>query len=576
MEMVMLPRIATSITVPIPSTTEPAGEAAPDGARPVLSAEALANLRAAVLLRLLEAMMRQIERGGDDVGSDGGGNSGNNGVSRQLLDALLAAIKTLPQRGGAGEDATRNLANLIARLPAELRPSTEKLLTAVLASTPTRILMEVIRNPGGPDAQRLAQALLSAAAQIGSDDDAPAVVRTPQRFFPAEALLAAAVRREREAVQPGREGIVDSRSLQAALRRLFEGEKETNTGAPARPALPALREDAPTPSRKPAPEEASRPQQPAPRPATEPQAPVREDARAPGRPASEVNRPLAGTANPMPTTGGREVTAGAAQTTNMGEPVSAPVSAPMAVNTGREQKGVMRLIAGVVANLSEDEALVLRLLLQAPLPEEPDMPAPQLVPEQEGDDQPEKLPRAANTVQALATEATAARAPEQAPAEAARGRAAAAPASLTPPADSETQAGRPRTAVHGEPAPARPPAVAPPDQPAERPPLPTIMREGFAVPFVPYLPAADDLETREARRKDEAEEDKPTAEDEETPEDRTQDDSAGEGDAQGDGQEPAAEADTPDIERRRRKIEDLVGPPDPGFAYYQKRGEYWT
>ncbi|WP_141402055.1 hypothetical protein [Rhizobium subbaraonis] len=571
----MLPRIATSITVPIPSPTEPGGEAAPDAARPVLSAEALANLRAAVLLRLLEAMMRQIERGGDGAGGDNAGNSGNSGVSRRLLDALFAAIKTLPQRGGAGEDATRNLANLIARLPAELRPSTEKLLTTVLASTPTRILMEVIRNPGGPDAQRLAQALLSAAAQTGGDEDGP-VVRSPQRFFLAEAHLAAAGRRAGEAVQPAREGIVDSRALQAALRRLFEGEKETNTGTPARPSLPALHEEASTPSRKPVPEETTRTQQPASRPATEAQAPVREHERVPGRPAGEVNRPLAGTASPVQNTVGREVAEGPAQTTNVGKPVSAQAGAAVPANAGREHEGMMRLIAGVVANLSEDEALVLRLLLQAPLPEEPDMPALQIVAPQEGDDQPEGLPRAASTVLAPAAEATVARAPEQAPTDAVKERAVAAPVSLTLPADDDTPTGQPRASAQGEAASARPPAVALPDQQTERPPLPAMMREGLAIPFVPYLPAADDLETREARRKDEAEEDKPTAEDDEAPEDRAQDEEAGEGDAEGDGQQPSGQADSADTERRRRRVEELVGPPDPGFAYYQKLGEYWT
>ncbi len=575
MEIVMLPRIATSITVPIPSPTEPAGNGAPDAARPVLSAEALANLRAAVLLRLLEAMMRQIERGGDGTGGGNSGNNGNSGVSRQLLDALFSALKTLPPRGGAGEDATRNLANLIARLPAELRPSTEKLLTAVLASTPTRTLMEVIRNPGGPDAQRLAHALLSAAAQSGGEDGP--VARPPQLFSPAAAQLATAGRREEEAIPARREDNVDSRSLQAALQRLFDGEKESNIGAPTRSPLPVRQEDASTPPRKPVPEETVRTLQPAPRPATEAQAPVREDARAPGRPAAEVNRPLSTMDTPVQNTVGREVIEGPAQTTNVRGAVSAQAGGTVPASVGREQEGMMRLIAGVIANLSDDEALVLRLLLQAPLPDEPDMPSLQIPTPPEGDEQPERLPKAANTAQAPVAEATPARAPEQAPADAVKERAAPAAASLTLPADADdTQAGQPRAFGQGETTPARPPAVALPDQLTERPPLPAMMREGLAIPFVPYLPAADDLETREARRKDETEEDESTTEDEDAPDDRPQDEDAGDGDAQGDGQQPSGQADTPDMERRRRKVEELVGPPDPGFAYYQKLGEYWT
>ena len=47
---------------------------------------------------------------------------------------------------------------------------------------------------------------------------------------------------------------------------------------------------------------------------------------------------------------------------------------------------------------------------------------------------------------------------------------------------------------------------------------------------------------------------------------------AGEG-AEG---QAADEADTPEMARRRQKIDDLVGPPDPGFTFYRKLGEYWT
>mgnify|MGYP001339339073 CR=1 FL=1 len=106
--------------------------------RPQPSATTLANLKAEVLLRLVEAMLRHMPRGQEA------------GAKRSLLETLLSALKALP--GREAENA-RRLADLLAKLPPEARPSVEKLIGTVLSSLPTRSLAEILRNPNGPEAQ---------------------------------------------------------------------------------------------------------------------------------------------------------------------------------------------------------------------------------------------------------------------------------------------------------------------------------------------------------------------------------------------------------------------------------------
>ena len=40
--------------------------------------------------------------------------------------------------------------------------------------------------------------------------------------------------------------------------------------------------------------------------------------------------------------------------------------------------------------------------------------------------------------------------------------------------------------------------------------------------------------------------------------------------------EQLEQEDDPDLERRRRKMDQFAGPPGPGVAFYQKLGDYWT
>src|SRR5690606_2238794 len=90
-------------------------------AHPPLSAAVLANLRAEVLLRLLETMLKHMPP------------MAGQGAGRDLVETLLTALKTLP--GNEGE-AGRKLADLLARLPADLRPGVEKLVGTVLSALP--------------------------------------------------------------------------------------------------------------------------------------------------------------------------------------------------------------------------------------------------------------------------------------------------------------------------------------------------------------------------------------------------------------------------------------------------------
>ena len=61
----MLPRMATTTDTVQPSLAVPAGASVEAAARPQLSAAALANLRAEVLLRLIETMLKHMPRTGE-------------------------------------------------------------------------------------------------------------------------------------------------------------------------------------------------------------------------------------------------------------------------------------------------------------------------------------------------------------------------------------------------------------------------------------------------------------------------------------------------------------------------------
>lgn len=195
----MLPRVASTTGISPSAPALAAGASGDAAVKPHVYAAALADLRASVLLRLLETVMKHMPRTAEP-------NPG-----RELVESLVAALKAMP-----GENA-RKLAELIAKLPAELRPNIEKLIGTVLSAMPTRGLVEIVRNPNGPEAQRLA-GLLAASLQIdGSAAERPI---KPVGLNPLQ--LAAVGRHTVQQMGQAAQMLGDIRALQAALKRIYD------------------------------------------------------------------------------------------------------------------------------------------------------------------------------------------------------------------------------------------------------------------------------------------------------------------------------------------------------------------
>ncbi|MFD1329955.1 hypothetical protein [Mycoplana ramosa] len=552
----MLPRLAMQVTVstPLPDPTTEGGQ------RPVLSAEALANLRAALVLRLLEAMMRQIGQRGD---------KGN--VAHQLLDVLFAAMKTMPPRDGKDDEPAKRLAILLSRLPSEMRPSIERLLTTALSVASTRVLMEIIRNPGGRDAQRLAQALLAATTETATVDRALGKVNP--RFAGLEAQLAASSRNFGRDQHSGatNPGAGDSRALQAALRRMFEA------GAQAQPSPGRSRGE---PGQATTLARMAMQASVAAGTGTQGAASALQvsthgsfdGARLGFDAARAAEDRLTGQSLLDADAGDRQT----GKANSLGRPPehaanSAAVNAP-AVGARASQESVQRLIAGLIANLTDGEALVLRLLLEAPLPEAPDAVNQSPLPEPAIDDP--AADRRAFDAKPGATDRPVGNEPgppRPLPTEDAGDDAgpAAVPAALRE--EESVEGPQPRTEQGEKFVRTAANAVPQLDRPLERLPIPLALRDGIGFPVVPHQPAQDDIDSEKAPRPDEGNEEETS--------DRGGDNQSGDGkeDASDEDQQTQEPADTdPDLARRRSRMEEFVGPPDPGFAFYQRLGEYWT
>ena len=223
----MLPRLAIATATTPTGQTPAASGALASGRTP--AAEVIANLRAEVLLRLVETMLKQLQRG-----------QSQNGPANALLEILLDALKTMPAGSSERGEGLRDIAAILARVPPEARPAVERLLHKTIASLPTRILVEILRNPESPAAQKLASmiALLSAA-----DADAPDVHSDrPRAIVALEAKLAES-HTERRPFPRRENGLIgrgDARALQAELRRLFEPGAATRGSSGLIPADPDL------------------------------------------------------------------------------------------------------------------------------------------------------------------------------------------------------------------------------------------------------------------------------------------------------------------------------------------------
>ncbi|WP_108001696.1 hypothetical protein [Mycoplana dimorpha] len=514
-----------------------------------MTPEALANLRAAVLLRLLEAMMRQIERSGDA-----------NDAALQLLGVLFEALKELPGRNGGDDEASRRLTNLLGRLPPELRPRMERLLAAAFSGVPTRVLMESIRNPGGPDAGRLAQTLLKAADGMASVERSPA--SRGSDLSAARFTLPVTWGKEGTYLPPeaanGASG--DGRALQAALRRLFGGGAEPHSGrvrqaggsgAAAPPT--ALRNPHESPERPPVGARVNDRQGEGARPANA------------NRSGGDGTVPAGRSLEP-----GRLPRMGLGSGRDAGKTAGAPQYLPPDVTPGAAAQvhgraghdGMLRLMAQIVAKLSEDDALILRLILQAPLPEfaaSAELPLP-------GANEESEARRAGAGAQAGGAKGSDL--PADPASKAAQGNVdAASAAAVSRQKDNAEPLPKSAAGAAAGEQPARAAAGAPigPDRPAERLPMAFVGREAMPVPFVPYPPSQDDVITRKDAGRDE--DDGAMQDDSGDEENEKQDARHGEGDEPSQQESHAGEP---------IGLADEHDAPDPGFAFYGNLGDDWT
>ncbi len=494
----MLPRVAPTTGISQPSPQ--AGAAADAAVKPQPSAAAIANLRAEVLLRLIETMLKHMPRTAEpDPG-------------RNLLETLLSALKTLP--GSEGERA-RKLADIIARLPPELRPSVEKLMGTVLSAVPTRSLVEIVRNPNGPDALKLA-ALLSAGLQ---PDDLPGAERQARPVgLTAQQLAAVGRHGAQQAGQvPG-----DARILQTALKRLFDldgGGKPRPAGDGAASAG-ADRSTVETSSAARPPTLAARASDQ--RPVDAAQAAIRHQGG-----AEEIE-----TTPPIPKH--EEVSAKGQIADPAGRALARGVLEAVARDAPSAQ--LMQAVAQLMENLSPEEATILKALLERPLDPAIEQELALMVGEHAEDGE----------APAIAAEKARSETAQQ--------------AALQRPAAQEDEA-LPLPQARNAALPAAVAEVLP-----DRLPPAAILRDGVPLAFVPYLPAEQEVawpESREAEEEEEASGDEPDG-----------DESEGEADAEPDGGE--GEPESADMARRREKTAEMVGVIEPGLVFYQKLGDYWT
>lgn len=533
----MLPRTATTTGTVQPSPALPAGTSGDAAVKPPPSAATLANLRAEVLLRLIETLLKHMPR------------SGEPNPNRDLLETLFAALKTLPGREG---ENGRKLADLLAKLPAELRPSVEKLIGTVLSSMPTRNLVEIVRNPNGPEAQKLA-AMLATSLNLPEDTRPAGADRQQKPVGLTAQQLAAVGRHGPQQTATGPQLLSDARALQTTLKRLFDLEGSTRqrvmTARVTETATGRLEQIGP--HRLPAgatPDARIEPRLPT---------PITRAGEQPVEAAKAViqyNGSEEETQTATPAAKREEISAKAQIANAAGQALARSVL--HAVARDLPPILLMQAVEHLVTNLSPEEADFLRAILERPLdamieqdagfsdiePPAPEETAPEtlelqaeLEPEHEAMNEPVKArPETTQSVSVPARPAIAQAEPQ--------------------PASRNLDTPRPVL-----------PADGLPDFVLPAP----VLRDGVPLAFVPYLPAEEELEGAEAR---EAEEDEATAEEQTDGEGEGGDGAQEDADFEATGDEP----ETADMALRREKTADMVGVIEPGLVFYQKLGEYWT
>ena len=565
----MLPRLAIATATTPTGQTPAASGALASGRTP--AAEVIANLRAEVLLRLVETMLKQLQR-----------SQSQTGPANALLEILLDALKTMPAGSSERGEGLRDIAAILARVPAEARPAVERLLHKTIASLPTRILVEILRNPESPAAQKLASmiALLSAA-----DADAPDVhPDRPRAIVALEAKLAES-HTERRPFPRRENGLIgrgDARALQAELRRLFEPGAATRGSSgliPADPDLPiaeakavraaAALERAATAFPERQAEHGDAVIRPASAEAKADVATKDAVAKADTVPNRSTAASQVAVATAVPVGDGDEsVTANQPITdaeeaspspeTRKETQAAAPVTSQAAVTARAKPEAIVHFITAVVASLSDDEAQLLKVLLERPIARTaPATGTAASVPEQQAEIAGAALPDTQEThsIRRLPDDMPALRAAPVAEDPTLIGERAALPAAR------ETAAGQTaETRID--------PAL-----------IQGALRETIVPAFVPYMPAQDGASDETQAEGEEDDRD-------EAGQDETGDGEAHEGEAGGedgsgsqdgqDAQDDGTASEDPATLKKREKIADLVGPPDPGFVFYQKLGEYWA
>ncbi|QRM53867.1 hypothetical protein [Sinorhizobium sp. BG8] len=556
----MLPYVATPNGQAVLTSAAPAtaiSNADASGAR----GDNLERLRSAVMLRLIETMLHHMQQ-----------NPDADTEIQKLLAEILTVFGTAQASGAGVNGSERQLAELLAKLPPETRQVVERLLSQAISMLPTRLIAEIIRNPNGLEARKLATLLLAGATQsgllAGQEDTAPSVQRLPS----LEGQLAAIANSAEKpaATGSGRLQQLDVRALQIALSQMFEIDGSEEPAGDERD--PDLKTTASIPS---APRSASRIQDPASAGAmTTPTGPQETPEEGSSTRAEQMQDATSSAAEPKPAALAPPKSATVAA--QLDPPVEAAeeeegiraVRSNVQVDEAalapelpaEELKSVRRLISGIIANLSDDERSMLKSLLELPLP-------PETAPlDKEGAKQRALL----QLVSGEAPEAETSERGTQAAATGEKAHAGAArndlPSSAVFPQEAagETQQTPPEPrVVHRQAADTLPEATK--DHPVQVP-----ARDGMGFATIPYLAAPEDMEERTELRGH--------PEEDETDEPAGDEDPKGEHSHSDGDEEPAGrlEEEDPDTQRRRQKITDLVGPPDPGHVFYQRLGDYWT
>jgi hypothetical protein len=401
----------------------------------------------------------------------------------------------------------------------------------LLSAIPARVLAEILRNPSGPEAQKLAALLANFDLDQGDNSAHAISAERKPAGLTAQQLVAIGRQGMQQAAQAEQSG--DARALQAALKSIFDadGSSKPRTMV-ARPAeVVAGRQDPAAVSRLPA--DASVVSR------TDLHTPVPVARRGDQQPVEAVGTVVrhgdhaeeAETATP----------AAKAQTINAtGQALARSVL--QAVARDVPPALLMQAVAHLVENLSPEEASFLRALLERPL----DAMVEQELERAQADHPNE------NVQQGIEIE-TAAEGSKAKP---------------------ETALSSPRQVTELDeslPMPARPaahPATAVDVTPDRLLPV-AVPRDGIPLAFVPYLPAEEDLEWSDNRN----------TEDDEAADDDVADDEAGDDNAAQQDTEANASDDEPestDMARKREKTAEMVGVIEPGLVFYQKLGDYWA